>query len=80
MRFPMSPPRKGERLTVPEALSCSKEFDMIASASWVSQSVMWWLWLWKWLFCDVAGSGRDFVEEVKSELLEPLVAATVSSF
>jgi hypothetical protein len=29
---------RGKQLTVPAALSCSKEFDMIAIADWVSQS------------------------------------------
>lgn len=50
---PVPPPGTGERLTVPEALSCSKEFDMIAIADWVSQSAMLWLWdcflrFWMW--------------------------------
>jgi hypothetical protein len=40
----VSPPGIGKQLTVPEALSCSKEFDMIAIVGWVSQSTMLWLW------------------------------------
>jgi hypothetical protein len=52
-RFPESPPGRGKQLTVPEALSCSKEFDMIAIADWVSQSAV--LWWWKLSFYVVAG-------------------------
>lgn len=55
---PVSPPGTGKRLTVPEALSCSKEFDMIAIAGWVSQSTM--LWLWDCLGLECGGRGRDF--------------------
>lgn len=49
---------------------------MVAIARRVSQSAM--LWLWNWLFGKVAGRGRDFVVEVKSEtFLDPSVAAIV---
>ena len=47
---------------MPAALSCSKEFDMIAIAVWVSQSAV--LWLGDPAFYVVAGRGRDFVVEV----------------